>query len=144
MMEREAASSAQNRSSSLLARRLSAVLAEATGESKRTTAAGWWKWWYDENESLPPIRAFRVAYMHVLPNRWEPIPADQLPQGPEYDLPPQSSSTLPFRCECFAAGTPAWTEKGPVAVEKVAMGDRVLACRKRSRGGRTTDGIIRA
>jgi hypothetical protein len=131
-MERESASSAQNSTSSLLSRRLSDVLTEATGETKKATPADWWKWWYDENECLPPVRTYRVAFVPIFPNHWEPVPADQLPQGPEYpENPSPSSSFSNFsqnRCECLAAGTPVWTETGPVAVEKVAMGDRVFAC----------------
>ena len=44
-----------------------------------------------------------------------------------------SVSTLPIgstpmpSISCLAAGTPIWTDAGPVAVEKIKVGDRVLA-----------------
>jgi hypothetical protein len=129
-IEREQGSSARNSSASLLSRRLAAVLAEATGESKLTTAGDWWKWWYNENECLPPIRAYRVSCTPDLPPGLMPAPAPQelseeeyrsLEQGPP---PPYT----PRACECFAAGTPVWTETGRVAVEKIRMGDRVFSC----------------
>ena len=31
------------------------------------------------------------------------------------------------RCCCLAAGTPVWTDQGLLAIEKISVGDRVLA-----------------
>jgi hypothetical protein len=128
---REQGSTAPNSTASILNRRLSAALAEATGESKLSTSADWWRWWYNENDCLPPIRAYRVSYTPNFPKNMTPAPEEMseqeyqsLQQGPQ--PPPQPYSWRP--CECFAAGTPVWTESGPVAVEKIRMGDRVFAC----------------
>ncbi len=40
-------------------------------------------------------------------------------------VPMQEMRTVHF--SCLAAGTPVWTDAGPVAVEKIKVGDRVLA-----------------
>ena len=34
---------------------------------------------------------------------------------------------MPIHFSCLAAGTPIWTDAGPVAVEKIKVGDRVLS-----------------
>jgi len=34
---------------------------------------------------------------------------------------------VPRRHECFVAGTPVWTVSGPVAIEKIRVGDLVLS-----------------
>jgi len=40
----------------------------------------------------------------------------------------QIDQTIEYRkSSCLAAGTPVWTDRGPVAIEKVQLGDRVLA-----------------
>ena len=41
------------------------------------------------------------------------------------NLPAASSSV---GLECLVAGTPVWTELGPVPIERVRVGDRVIAC----------------
>ena len=33
----------------------------------------------------------------------------------------------PIHYSCLAAGTPIWTDAGPVSVEKIKVGDRVLS-----------------
>jgi hypothetical protein len=55
-----------------------------------------------------------------------PAPDQQTQVPLQMGMPMQSFSRRPS--ECFAAGTPVWTESGPMAIEKIRMGDRVFAC----------------
>lgn len=92
--------------------RVSSTLSEATGETKPATPEEWQNWRYYDNETEPvgetPLRYsyHREHYGQV-----------SMVTGP----PPTFHS-------CLAAGTLVWTEAGPVAVERVRAGDRVLAC----------------
>ena len=85
--------------------RIYAALATATGEDVPHDASGCWKWWNDRNEVYVPDAKPVVSQSH--------------------------SSTvvvnLPRKYDCLAAGTPIWTDRGLVAVEKIKPGDRVLA-----------------
>lgn len=81
----------------------------------RNTPEDWWNWWNDRIESYP---------------------SDEKPVGLRYEqsyemvslpTPPQRP-----RHECLAAGTPIWTESGPVDVELLKVGDLVLAQNQRS------------
>jgi hypothetical protein len=102
--------------------RLSSVLQESTGEPARTSVDDWWQWWYDDNECLPPERKpARFAYSSIAINQSTPSKVPIL----DFEFPKIPSGLM---CECLAAGTPVWTESGPVAVEKIIMGDRVFAC----------------
>jgi hypothetical protein len=110
----------ENQITALINVRLSAVLREATEEMGIASAENWWKWWYEDNECLPPTKAQRVVYQSTyvtnsLPSQ-TPVIETEMPSLPRSG------------CECLLAGTPVWTEAGPVAVEKVLVGDRVFAC----------------
>ena len=84
----------------------------ATGDSQPTTPDDWYSWWNDYNEiSQQGDKPFLITYQAS----WEPVVT--LAKAP-----------LLQSCSCLVAGTPVWTELGPVAVEKIKIGDRVLAC----------------
>jgi len=87
--------------------RVSTVLAMVTSQDMATTPAGWWQWWNDHNEvfveGLKPVQEFTSSTSLAVSD------------APQMSL------------DCLAAGTPVWTEMGPEAVEKLRIGDRVLA-----------------
>ena len=79
-----------------------------TAETK-TSPEDWWNWWNDRIESYP---------------------SDQKQVQVRYEMayvPPSVTETQSRpRHECLAAGTPIWTETGPVAVDQIHTGDLVL------------------
>ena len=81
----------------------------------KTSPEDWWNWWN---------------------NRIESYPSDQKQVQVRYEMayvPPTVTETqLRPRHECLAAGTPIWTETGPVAVDQIRMGDLVLTQNLRS------------
>lgn len=91
-------------------KRVGDVLAAATGEDLPPKADAWWKWWSEENDTYTPEKYVVSSYTST----FEPPPPTPFP-------PPLSS------CECLVAGTPVWTDQGKVAIEKLKVGDLVLA-----------------
>lgn len=86
------------------------VLEIITGQNLGNDAQAWWDAWKQYNEIYTP----------------EEIPVEeQFSQEYVYDLPPPPPP--PGSHECFVAGTPVWTQAGPVAIEKVEVGDLVLS-----------------
>jgi hypothetical protein len=70
----------------------------------------WWNWWNDRIESYPAdSKAVLARY-----------------QSSYVSIPPPPSVTIRYN-ECLAAGTPIWTETGPIAVDQIKVGDLVLA-----------------
>lgn len=101
--------------------RVMQLLADTTNDqpsraaSKKTTPEDWWNWWNDRIESYPSdskavVTRYAMSYSTITPSITQPAP----------------------RYECLAAGTPIWTETGPVAVEQVKVGDLVLTQNHRS------------
>jgi hypothetical protein len=99
-----------------------AVIPEATAVKPQPSVANsWWNWWADYTDTYLPEKnvssttygngsyASRSQYLSVYGGNSSSRP----------------SSTGSF--ECFAAGTPVVTLTGPVAIEKLQIGDRVLA-----------------
>ena len=86
--------------------RIGTVLAAVSGRES-TDPHVWWKWWEDYTDS--PRLGGKVVVNEVEEN----IIGD-----PTFLIPHVS---------CFAAGTPVWTDQGLVAIEKIAVGDRVLS-----------------
>src|SRR5262249_28316342 len=73
----------------------------------------WWQWWYAYTDAPPAGSKPQVAVV------------DETEYGvtPFFPFVP----ITPVNSSCFAAGTPVWTENGPVPIESVQVGDRVLA-----------------
>lgn len=112
--KQQAAILAHNSSVANLNARLCSVLAEATGDVQPTSPDDWYSWWNDYNEiSTQGDKPMKVTYAVNI------VPIVTVAQAPTVQL--QSVS-------CLVAGTPVWTELGAVPVEKVRVGDRVLAC----------------
>jgi hypothetical protein len=99
---------ASNERTDELNRRIIGVLADVTGRDPEPDPAIWWKWWgdYTDTQLVGGKRVVTVAE----------------------DTEVLGDPTLRLRQRsCFAAGTPVWTESGQVAIEKVKVGDLVLA-----------------
>jgi Tfp pilus assembly protein PilF len=127
--ERERQAAAQEAYNTELTTRVSTVLAMATGEPMKEKADDWWNWWNERNEitydTAKPLREdYRPEYYDIV-DRPEPV----IPVNATPSLVGVVMRGTPGRIasECLAAGTPIWTELGPVAVEQIRVGDRVLS-----------------
>jgi len=88
--------------------RIGSVLAAVSGQAAASDPATWWKWWATDSDTQ------QVGGKQVV------TVTEDMTVGNPY------SPGVRFR-ECFAAGTPVWTEGGLVAIETIQAGDRVLA-----------------
>jgi hypothetical protein len=86
------------------------ALKEATGEKGPGSPSEWWDWWYDYNE---------VYFPSGKPSKAPDLLSSKAPA---------SAATPAQRGDCLAAGTLVCTETGLMAVEQVAVGDRVFCC----------------
>ena len=97
----------------------SAVLRELTGQDLRQDRDEWRRWWAQAN----------FCYFD---------PASQSPD--ERTVVEQTSSVTmaslrdvsvisPASMSCFVAGTPVWTERGPIPIDTIELGDLVLSQR---------------
>jgi len=89
--------------------RACSLLATATGQSCGDDARAWWKWWDEYSDST---QYAKTEYKPEVRYAVEATTYEEVP--------------LPSR-SCLAAGTPVWTDRGPVAIDKVKIGDRVLS-----------------
>ena len=94
-----------------------AALRGLTGQDMGQHRDDWRRWWAQAN----------LCYFD---------PASQAPDE-RYVLEQSSSVTLlslrdmtsvaPLALSCFVAGTPVWTERGPIPIDKIELGDLVLS-----------------
>ncbi len=88
------------------------MLARSTGAALPANPERWWKWWQE----------YLYEYYELEP----PASTDEK-EKPVYrytDYISRASVVLP---SCFAPGTPVWTLDGPMPIEKIKIGERVLA-----------------
>jgi hypothetical protein len=110
--QEQAAIAARSQLTAEVNARLCSILTEATGDTQPTSPDDWYSWWNDYNDvSTPGAKPTKVTY------QLSTEPVITFAQGPEVRW-----------ASCLVAGTPVWTELGFVAVEKIRLGDRVLAC----------------
>ncbi len=99
----------------------------AIAKSAPSTANYWWNWWADYTESQTTDKQVSITryaddttyYRNLYPQRIAPTSAAT---GS-----PRTPTSFVSSAECFAAGTPVVTLTGPIAIDKVQIGDRVLA-----------------
>ena len=88
--------------------RVQEVLKAVSGKDFGTDAVAWWKYWNLHNELNTP----------------EELPTVETTEREEYV---QIFTNGGETHSCFVAGTPVWTEAGPMAIEKIKIGDLVLS-----------------
>jgi hypothetical protein len=98
---------AENRRVQFWNQRIDAVLSEVTGQQIDGQAQSWWQWWQEYNDLY--------------------VPEDKPLVERESEFIVGTSQDRIATCECFLPGTPVWTETGPVPIERIRVGDRVLA-----------------
>lgn len=96
-----------------LNRRIGYILTRTQQVDCQNDPAAWWQWWYDYNEVYFSERPVSYRYQS---------------QGRQNNAVPLDPRTRigGAGCECLIAGTPVCTDRGPVAIESIRTGDRVL------------------
>ena len=89
----------QNLQSEALNLRIADALNHVTDQELSSDAEAWWSWWDGYNETRASEKPVVQSYY----------------------------SQVRVTCSCFAAGTPVWTIDGPRPIERIAIGDLVLA-----------------
>jgi len=88
-------------------RAIQTALNSTTGADPGISPEDWWRWWYDENG----------VTMYERPVKYTRVRNTEL-----------SGTGFGGRSsECLVAGTPIWTDRGPVPVESLMIGDLVLS-----------------
>ncbi|WP_425614689.1 polymorphic toxin-type HINT domain-containing protein [Anatilimnocola sp. NA78] len=103
--------------------RIGEVLSAATGEQLGVDAAAWWKWWSELNDAPLSQKGVVSNYsreVNRLVSRDVPVVSISPTATP-------TSWSVTRRYDCFAAGTPIWTDQGPTSIENLRIGDLVLA-----------------
>jgi hypothetical protein len=97
-----------NEKTAALNERIVSVLTGTTDKSFGSEPRAWWDWWSDYTD-----------YYH---GGSRPVQTT-VDSSNDYIIPPAPSQA----CECFARGTPVWTKTGQRPIEKLQIGDLVLA-----------------
>lgn len=84
--------------------RIYLALKNSTSQEIDSEPESWWNWWTGYNELYPYDEKPSINF-----------------ESEQYELKPLTP------CSCFHAGTLVWTATGPIAIEKVQRGDRVLS-----------------
>lgn len=100
----------RNEKAQALNERIAYVLTTITGSNLPAVPTKWWNWWYDYNEIYYPED--KPVY-----------------ETTNYATQPYASFGMtPVRyTSCFIAGTPVWTQSGPIPIEKLLVGESVLS-----------------
>ena len=112
--------------------RIEAVLCQTTGLDLGDDPMKWWAWWwqdYNESYHVPagPIRARKASRRsrNITPKSLSSTKAAR--QRTRWQTRPAGRGARPRVLSCFAPGTKVWTLTGRQAIEKIKVGDRVLA-----------------
>lgn len=123
-LQRELQAQAQTLNDQQLNDRIAAALTIATGERNGSTPEAWWNWWNQANEAFNEgSKPSQVSYRSQELSIADQASAAQLGSSGSGSQSPQMSP----RVECFVAGTPVWTARGEESIEKLRVGDLVLA-----------------
>jgi Pretoxin HINT domain len=112
--DRENAAEQINWSTSEINQRAIAMLSAVSGKNFQNDPKKCWRWWKkftevkSDGEKRTYVRRLQIETINFIP--------EYTIAGCDYT--PKS---------CLVAGTPVWTDRGPVAVDKVQIGDRVLS-----------------
>jgi hypothetical protein len=99
------------------------LLREVTQEQEADSPQDWWQWWNDRNEihysgDKPLQGSYAYTSTQVV---GQPLPPLGSSSGSGRSTPQRTGK------DCLAGGTPVVTELGPVAVDRIRLGDLVLA-----------------
>ncbi len=99
--------------------RICHVLRQSTGQQLGSKPQAWWDWW-DQQSQVTRLGSKQLYTKSQQETKTfvDPV-VGTVPQ-----IRPQ---TQPRRCECFAAGTPVLTASGLLEIERLKVGDLVLA-----------------
>ena len=101
----------ENARTSAINEHVASILETATGMSLPATADEWWQWWYDYNE--------------VYVDGEKPLQQSLIRDDVTVNAPAAIGSLN--LGDCLAAGTLVWTVSGPMPIEEINVGDRVLS-----------------
>jgi hypothetical protein len=139
---------AQNQLIAGMNRRICRVLQVATGRLLDEDPQVWWAWWDEENQiKRLGTKQNNQEYRQQTQSYIVPVYTSQRSEGsldaqPDSSQPASSSPDAPRSqwptirrvdgrpirdYDCFVAGTPVWTARGPVNIELVEPGDLVLS-----------------
>lgn len=114
-----AATSWNSCSQELRTERILRTLSEGTGENGNQTPDDWWGWWRNQTDYAMVKKAkAKDQYSET----W--FVDERLPEPKPLRSLQTQTIVIP---SCFAAGTLVETEQGPKPIEKIWIGDRVLA-----------------
>ena len=99
------------------------VLGRVTDQNGLTSPQDWWEWWDAKNEvyssSEKPIL---TSYMFRTSEARAPLSLSSSSENSD-----GRESRDKYKKDCLASGTPILTQRGPVNVERVRIGDLVLS-----------------
>lgn len=90
------------------------LLAEATQQPLPPDPRQWWAWWREYNEVY--VKGPKPTQRRYVHRDEHGKPITRTDSGREREA-----------SDCLAAGTPVWTERGPIAVERLSVGDLLLS-----------------
>jgi hypothetical protein len=111
-----------NANAERLNQRIEEVLRVALAKDLDETPQAWWADWqaYNELQSAADLQVQR-SY-----EDWIQVYHYPEPQAKAYRTPQPIPRDENRPRSCFVAGTPVWTQAGPVSIESIAIGDMVL------------------
>ena len=128
--ELQQAAMRQNQWTLALNERIATALNTALEQDLPPTPQAWWDWWNQENDivELAPKEIETLRYNEeIAVIDFAPVFTESEGSGlgvesfPEIRIPPR------FSCECLAAGTLVWTDRGPLPIQILRPGDLVLS-----------------
>jgi hypothetical protein len=111
-----------NEATNMLNERIALALNSATNQDLPAQPESWWSWWNEHNDVFvqgsKQVRAEQLSQQIVIQDR---VISDGGGQGGG------GQSGGGQSMDCLAPGTTVWTSSGAVAIEKIQVGDLVLA-----------------
>jgi hypothetical protein len=108
---------------------IAAALAKTTGRNLGDQPMPWWTWWWQDYNEMYHVSGPTGPDRPGKPQIDYEHDEEYIGGGPTY-WPTTMVGTGPvtiYAHSCFAAGTKVWTLTGRQAIEKIKVGDRVLA-----------------